>query len=322
MASKKKIILISGAGQLGSRYLQGLSGCKYPFRIYVNDISKAALVNSESLWSETSHRDDHHEVTFHESPKDIPEQLDLVINATTANNRHQIIANISKHSKVSYWILEKVLAQSEKFIDEINDAIGYYSKAWVNTPRRIIPWHQAILKKHILRSPIHLKLYGGKWGLACNSLHFLDLLAWLSGESLIDIDTNNLNDLWIKAKREGSWEIYGSLIAKFSGGSTAELISEDIDRSNYLYELIDNSGSWIVDEFSGSAKHSSGFELPGRIPYQSEMTASLVDEVLEYGTCGLPSLQTSSALHKVFIVAMLKHWQKHVNNNAVYIPIT
>ena len=45
-------ILIAGAGQLGSRYLQGLSKFKDLLNIYVFDISDDSLKMAQSRWEE------------------------------------------------------------------------------------------------------------------------------------------------------------------------------------------------------------------------------------------------------------------------------
>ena len=45
-------ILITGAGQLGSRYLQGLNNCRETLDIYVNDISEQSLQIAKQRWEQ------------------------------------------------------------------------------------------------------------------------------------------------------------------------------------------------------------------------------------------------------------------------------
>ena len=45
-------ILITGAGQLGSRYLQGLANCRETLDIYVNDISEQSLQIAKQRWEQ------------------------------------------------------------------------------------------------------------------------------------------------------------------------------------------------------------------------------------------------------------------------------
>ena len=187
-------ILISGAGQLGSRYLQGLSQCRNPLRIHVQDIASKSLKQAEQRWQEVGGVSTHHKVSFHSEINQCPQQLDLAIIATTANSRPEVVQEIAQHSKVRHWILEKILAQNTQGLEEIQLHVGSDSLAWVNTPRRIVPWHQVIKEQLHLQAPLHLTDNGGPWGLACNAVHLLDLMAWWSGESLVAVCTDQLND--------------------------------------------------------------------------------------------------------------------------------
>lgn len=321
--SKEEIkkISIVGAGQLGSRYLQGLSKCQNPLRIYVQDILTESLLQAERRWQEVDGHSSHHEVSFHSEIKECSQQLDLAIIATAANSRPEVIKELAQHSVVHYWIIEKVLAQSTQGLDEIQFHVGD-ALAWVNTPRRIVHWHQRIKAQLQLNSPLHLTVSGGSWGLACNAVHFLDLMAWWSGEYLVAVSSDQLEDSWTEAKRAGYWEIYGTLIATFSEGSTVKLISDTSGTPTYLIQLSDGKGTWKIDEGGGTAIYTDGSELNGRMPFQSEMTANLVDEILDIGNCMLPSLNTSIEIHRIFINAMLEHWQRHSKPTAKFIPIT
>jgi predicted dehydrogenase len=296
MSSTKFTVHIVGAGQLGSRYLQGLSKCQNPLRITVQDISSESLAQAELRWQEAGGPSTHHEVSFHTELKQCPQQLDMAIIATTAHSRPEVVKNVAQHSNVRYWVLEKVLAQNSQGLDEIQLHVGSASLAWVNTPRRMIPWHNLIKERLQLQSPLRLTVTGDAWNLASNALHFLDMMAWWSGESLVAVSSDHLDARWLKAKREGTWEVYGVLTATFSGGATATLISGHSGDPAYLIELADDKGLWRIDE----AK----------------------DEILATGNCQLPSLKTSVAIHRVFVDAVLGHWRRHIDPAAIFIPIT
>jgi len=314
-------ILISGAGQLGSRYLQGLVKCRLPLRIYVQDIYEESLDRAEQRWDEAHGPVSHHTVSFHTSFESLPRQLNVAIVATTAGVRPQVIGEIADHSAVQFWVLEKVLAQSEAGLDEIMSSIGNGSSAWVNTPRRMLHWHQQIKSKLDHGRPMTLKVDGGSWGLACNSIHFLDMFAWWVGETLVEINTEQLDSQWFEAKRPGNFEVLGTLHAKFSGGSCVSLSARK-GEVFYAFELDDGTHTWSIDEDASTAKRSDGFDLPGRLPFQSEMSTALVESILENGTCELPTLTESAEIHRVFIRSMLEHWKRSVNGCATAVPIT
>ena len=51
----------------------------------------------------------------------------------------------------------------------------------VDTARRAFPIYQQI-RDYFADDPIvHMDVRGGDWGLACNAIHFLDLLSFLAG---------------------------------------------------------------------------------------------------------------------------------------------
>lgn len=305
--------------------MQGLASCSHPLRIYVIDINPDSLQVTRQRWDEVSFRDGSNKiVSYHSGLDDCPKKIDLVIHATTAKKRVDLITSIKNCAFVHYWILEKVLVQSPKELDQLLEIFDENSRVWVNLPRRDLKWHALIRDKISHDSPLHLKVFGKAWGLACNSIHYLDMLSWFSGESLMNISTEKLSNEWIEAKRHGNWEIMGELIAQFSGGSTATLSVEWGESTDlcYEFELQDGDFTWRIDEENGVAIRSDGLSIPGRLPYQSEVTPLLVDRILATGQCELPTLAVSAEIHRVFLDAMLSHFRKTVDSAATCVPIT
>ena len=149
------IILISGAGQLGSRYLQGMVNCNSPLRIYVHDCHENSLSLAKQRWDEAANLNNIHKVSYHTSLQGLPRLIDIAIVSTTADVRATVVENISKKIDVNYWVLEKVLAQNEYDLDKLISNINIKSTAWVNTPRRMMSWHKKIKKPATLFSRIN-----------------------------------------------------------------------------------------------------------------------------------------------------------------------
>lgn len=314
-------ILISGAGQLGSRYLQGLVDCRLPLRIFVQDINEESIWRAEQRWNEVLTPETPHEVLFQTSLISLPSEIDIAIVATTADVRPKAVVDIASRSNVRFWVLEKLLAQSESGLDQIVSSIKNGSNAWVNVPRRMTPWHKEIKSQFNLNSPLNLKFEGALWGLASNAIHLLDLLEWWTGETLQSVCTEHLNKNWIESKRPTFWEVLGNLEAQFSGGSFAILGAGKNGVSGDL-EVSDSHLSWLVKEADGLARRSDGVEISGNMTNQSEMTAGMVESILVTGTCELPVLTESVALHRILIRGLLKHWCHAGNPDATAIPIT
>jgi predicted dehydrogenase len=318
---KPAVILISGAGQLGSRYLQGLATYASPLQIHLHDVSATSLETAMGRWMEVAAADAVHQVRLHTDFATLPKSIDIVIVATTAGVRPAVVRAIRQQAKVGGWVLEKVLAQSEADLEDLLALIGQGVRAWVNTPRRILPWHKQIKENLSTNSSLHLTVSGCEWGLACNSVHFLDMLGWWAGETLVEVQTDHLHSSWIHAKRPGHYEIMGTLRARFSGGSTAVLQANE-GELQYTFELTDGELIWHMDETAGTATRSDGLSVPGRLPFQSEVTAGLVETILATGNCELPTLKESVDLHRVFVAGLLAHWRKSVDTHANSLPIT
>ena len=85
---------------------------------------------------------------------------------------------------------------------------------------------------------------------------------------------------------------------------------------------LSNGVTWEVDEHAGTARSSNGELLNGRIELQSQMSGRLVDSILQDGTCQLPSLDESAAMHELFLNTMLEQWNISQNRNDGLVPIT
>ena len=63
-------------------------------------------------------------------------------------------------------------------------------------------------------------------------------------------------------------------------------------------------------------------KYPHVFNYQSEITADLIDSILDHGICNLPLLSESAELHRIFIREMHKHWRNSGNPPSTFVPIT
>jgi hypothetical protein len=305
-------ILIVGAGQLGSRYLQGLAKLHLTLDIIVYDISENSLKLAESRWLEVSSIRSIHQIQFVNNLDFNIKKFDIVIIATSSSVRQSLVKKISNNFDVKFWILEKVLAQSVEEINEISDCIKGAKGAWVNTPRRVMGWWKMLKESINPNTPLEISIRGGSWGLACNSIHFLDIVHWITGEKLIKVQTDLLETQWYESKRNGYYEVFGSINCLFSEGTVVELT---VDRTDSIIQIDieNNKKSWSINEKKGIAYNSDGNKINGNIELQSEITTTVIENILLTGNCDLPSLESSSILHKPFISSMLEHWKKQIN---------
>jgi hypothetical protein len=314
-------ILLVGSGQLGSRYLEGIAMSKLSLKVTVVDKSKSSLKKAKEMWCFKNNGDSKKEILWHLKLPSYNSKYDLAIISTTSSGRAKLISNISKKFIIKFWLLEKILAQSTDELDLIHFSTSKSNKVYVNTPRRIMKWFKKI-KSEILNSKV-LKIIStdDKWGLACNAIHYIDLVSWLTKKSLVSINTKKLNKKWFRSKRKGYQEVDGELSAKFQ--DNIELLMKSNPSLEKKLELnLSNQILWTIDEKKGIAKSTNGKRILGKIELQSMMTPSLIEQILIYGFCDLPELKESILQHKKLIVPLLKHWNKVNNRNDKLLPIT
>jgi len=316
------LILLVGAGQLGSRYLQGLVESKSELEISVVDPSLESLQTAKSRWIDAGGDESPHQIRWLDSLPTNIERVDVALILTNSKGRASLVEQIAKAINVRFWVLEKVLTQSSEELRAIQSALASCERAWVNTPRRMMSWHQSLKDTFASRGPLEVSYSAGLWGLACNSIHFIDLVAWWSGESLVSVDTSGLDHHWLESKRVGYFEITGELVAHFSGGTSLHLISNQDAQVLPMQVALRDGVIWEVNEPAGSARSSNDKHLDGCIEFQSQMSGRLVDDILLRGECDLPSLDESSSMHTIFLDAMLAHWNLSQNRDDDCVPIT
>lgn len=314
-------ILLIGAGQLGSRYLQGLVALQDPSAIKVVDPSEASLDMARERLAQVQPAAAH-ALQFSTSMEAAPQALDLALVVTPAHCRARVVEEIAGRHQVKAWILEKVLAQSCEQLDRIEQALANNNRVWVNTPRRLMSWHQVIRAQLLPDGPVplHVQVGGGSWGLACNAIHFIDLVAWWTKAQVQSVSADGL-DGWTDSKRAGFQEVFGRLLVHYRDGSVLELSClPDAQPAGIAVET--PQGSWRLEEAAGVATGPAGQQLQGQLSFQSALTAPLVAQILQDGHCALPTLAQSVTQHRPLLQALLEHWNRSQGRHDCSVPIT
>jgi predicted dehydrogenase len=320
--------LIIGAGQLGSRHLQGL--LKYnniKQTIYVIDPSLEALNSSRARASEIGHN---HQLFFQQDWNNLSETFDLVIVATNADVREKVINQLLSHCKVKYLLLEKVLFTELLAYQRVNELLkSRFVNTWVNHPRRMFNSYME-LKKLIGKSFYGtFQLTGGNWGLGCNGLHFIDFFEYISGSKLETIDADWADSEILESKRKGFVEFTGTLKGKLANGSYFQITSLKGEPSAGTILFFDGENRFIIQESGTPAiyymKKSDGFKqniIPFIMEFQSSLTTKLLEELLSTGSCDLPTYEEAKHTHELFITALLKPYNTMQKTDNYILPIT
>ena len=213
--------------------------------------------------------------------------------------------------------MEKVLAQSNAQLNQILTALNN-ENVWVNTPRRITSLYQRLKNSLNKRGPISFLVNDPKFALACNCIHFIDAVSYLTGSRGIDVSIKSESG-WLSSKRHGYLEFKGTVEVFYEDSSSLK-----IDNNNGVKTSIKcllEKDEYTIFESEGIYKN--GIEIcKGRLEYQSELTAYLLTSIIENNTNKfLPTLQESVAQHKLFFKGLNDEPSLSKSSSSIW-PIT
>ena len=323
-------IAIIGAGEIGSRHLQGLALIDRRIDVSVVDPSHSSLKLAKTRFQEINVNEFLRSVKYSESIEALDQNIDLVIISTNSNVRKRIIEELLNRLEVRNMILEKVVFQSA---DDFHTVLELFKKkevkAWVNCGKRMHPVFKNIRRELQDEDIIHMQVIGGKWGLACNAIHLLDLFAFLTGEIVQKIDTSGLDPKIYESKRNGFIELGGKIESETTRGDYLTLtdnkelkemeIQQHITSDNHHYNIFQLDGKYNHEhKKNGWQVQEETFpEFP-----QSQLTHLIVQSVLDSGECDLSSLDESFILHKPMLEGFINHIEKITGKKYDKCPIT
>lgn len=294
-------IAIIGAGQLGSRHLQALNLVKKPLDITVIDSSIDSLKTAQARF-EASITENIHQINYYNDFK-LDQHCDVAIVASTAKSRRKIIEALLSSTHVNHLVLEKLLFTEKEDYEVISNILDKKdTKTWVNCPMRMMPFYKK-LHTQFNNSSVHYHVTGSQYGLITNAIHYLDHLAYITGDNHFKLDLNYLDSQIINSKRPGYYEITGTLIAKYGSGSMAILHCDKQGIAPIQIEIFNNEHRVISKEWEQKAwltNQNTDWkwqETEANIPFQSTLTAELVGSLLESNNCNLPDFKTSVKTH-------------------------
>jgi hypothetical protein len=168
---------------------------------------------------------------------------------------------------------------------------------------------------------------GGEWGLACNSIHFIDNMSFLSQETQFVYDFSGITSV-IESKRKGYIEFTGTFICRQSNGSELILHSRKDSNAKLKIQILTDNYTWSIDEVGGmiveSSKNEDWEEITKeiKIPYQSELSNIFAKQILLEGKCDLTSFNESMKLHVGMLSSFIDLYNLKTGQNFNYCPIT
>ncbi len=193
MTVSRPHIAIIGAGQLGSRHLQGLTKIKQAINVTVIEPNPDALDLSNKRYDEMPSNPLIGSISFSSIMETMEADVDVAIIATNADVRKNVIENLFSVTVVKYMIIEKVAFQSIVDFQVVLQILeSNNAKAWVNCSRRMHSFFKTLKTELDPEDRIQVRVEGGNWGLASNAIHMIDLFAFLTGETLFSLNSSGL----------------------------------------------------------------------------------------------------------------------------------
>ena len=318
-------IALVGLGEIGSRHLQALTVISSNTDLYCIDPNVDSMKLARSRISHLVKAKDLN-LFFHDSMRDLPSYLDLVIIATSSDIRLKVLKEITLKSDIKNILFEKVLFQKTHDLIEADNILRRNKiKSWVNCPRRFWPVYSEVKALLEGKDNIKFELVGGSWGMACNFIHYLDIFEWISGSRVIEIDINSLDKEIFESKRQGFFEFTGMINANFSNENKMSLISTtdnnlsliSISAPGISLELSESSGEMIVKT------EAESYQKKFITPFQSELSGIIAKQIIQNKEKPLlPSYLESARQHKLMLNAFISHYGKIINKKIDYCPIT
>jgi predicted dehydrogenase len=310
-------IALIGAGQLGSRHLQGLALLNRPARITVVDPGEKSLATAQGRFAQV--KQDKVEARFATRFEELPREIDGAVVATSADVRRKAIEALLGHAKVKVALLEKVLFQRLEDYDAIGRLLhASGTRAWVNCAQRLWPFFAELRARTLGKNNVHIGVSGAQWGLGCNAIHNIDLLPFLTGDQACRIETA-LDAGTIPSKRPNFIEFTGTLHAHGARGNRVVQTSWRDGDAPFEFEVQgqDFRVLWrVADGAMRMCEAANGWkwrEGESRAPYQSQLTHTVLLEMIEQGRSVLPTYAESAKLHRPMLEAFLLHQNRKVD---------
>lgn len=309
-----KNVCIVGAGNIGSRHLQGLKKVKFPLSIEVVDPSTKALEIARQRYQQLE-LSINHQISFLKNISELSTKIDLAIIATNSDIRRKVIEKLLQISSVKYLLLEKILFQKKEDYLAVEKMLKKNDcKTWVDFSMRTMPFYRDLKGK--FQGIVQMVVSGSQYGLITNVIHFVDYLAYLTNCYNFKVVTDGLDSRLIESRRKGFLELNGSLAVYFQDGSFGIFTCFAKGDAPYIIELTSENYRVISKESERKAWISQTptwiwQETDSYIPYQSNMTNVVVEEILTKERCPLTPYSQASKLHLQLLEGLVKFLNIH-----------
>ena len=304
MAPSSAVALI-GCGNIGFRHLQAITSGAEPATVTVVEPNVAAHERINEYIEQEAGSSSKDVVLVTEMPES-PRAFDLVVVATTTDTRRAVVDALLDRHQVKVLILEKVLFPRVADLEEIGKRLENLGvTTFVNCGRRTFPGYKAIREEFHEGGVRSISVRGNGFGLASGAVHCLDLAEFLTGAEVSTVSAARLDPGYVPSKRAGCVEVFGTLTAQLSDGSSLVIECRDADPMVIEYVIEGPRHVVRVDELAQTV--TTDAETRAFVSQPVSATTGVYDDALRTGTCELTPYADSARQHRVLLDAIRPH---------------
>ena len=271
-------ICVVGVGNIGMRYVQGISKT-FPDAELVLIDCEDRLKELEELELGNVH--------LFTSLDDIQMAIDLFVISTSCAPRLAIYKRCLELNP-RYIILEKYLFKSR---EEFEDCLSL-----TRVPTFVNQWLYGSKTFDCLfdEEARSVDLIGSNWGLACNAVHWIDVFKRHMHITDLQVGSGTSISKVFPSKRAGYEEIFGELVfVDGDSDKSFKLVDQGDERLIGVQEIRVDENTYLFDftQIKKDGKALSNF------PYFSERIGDIVGDIMNTGSCHLPLLEESISQH-------------------------
>lgn len=318
----KKILLV-GCGNIGSRHLQSIVKLPPPisFTILEPDLNSQKIAKSRLNENKSFVND----IFWKTSISEIKETFDLVIIATNAENRKDMINDLLELGNKRF-LIEKMVCQSKQDYESIIKKIhSKNATGWVNTNRRYFPFYQKIKDNISSNENLKLTVTTGNNGLGSNAIHFIDLFLWFTNSKTISLNGEFLTDKIYPNKRQNHFTEFSGTIIGTDFNSIVTISFLPIDDLPFVIEIVTNKFHIIINETNEKIfkiRDILNIEPSFKYLLVSDLTYGIVSDILKNDACCLPKIEELFLAHCELFKIFNFHIKKLTDKEPTLCPIT
>ena len=306
-------VAILGLGALGKGHLSSILNSKLAMDIYCYDINECAMEGF--CWD---NKFANKKINIINTLMHLPEKIDFALFAMTSNSRREMFDKVISCCEVKNILFEKVLFQSVGDYTHVRDTIKNLGiNAWVNCSRRQMESYQSLKKELAGATEMQISISGGEWGLACNVIHELDIIEFLSGSDATVVNKMELLPVIVDSKRKGFKEIFGTISGNSGKKCMFSITCMKDTQVPLVMTISTDIGQYIIFEseqkmiFLTKVNDYEMREVDFVIPYQSQMTQFVIEDILLRHKSRLTEFEDSSRLHLKIIKPFLQFFREN-----------